>query len=502
MHDAAAKTVFLETMGCQMNVLDSELVAGVLREMGYAKTDAMAEADLVLFNTCSVRQHAEDKVYARLGALRDAKARRPNMVLGVIGCMAQRDAQGIRERMPHVDVLCGPGELERLPDLIAEVEATRRPATALAGTVESRRTGKLARAGEFDSLETLDLARRLQPEDSRVQAYIRVQRGCDKFCTYCVVPFTRGRERSRPPAHVVDEARMLAGAGIKEITLLGQTVNSYVHEEDGRAVGLGRLLEMLHEIDAIQRLRFVTNYPVDFSDDILRAMAELPKVCEYLHVPAQSGSDRILAAMKRGYTADEYLRFIDRARTMVPGLSVAGDFIVGFPGETDEDYAATVELAERVAYKSCFVFKYSPRPGTAGSRALPDDVPDKVKRERNNHLLSIQNGISLRQNREFIGNSVEILVEGRSKRQTGQDARQAVQTDDAERTVQLTGRTRGDRIVVFDGPMGLVGRLLAVEVTDATALTLFGRPHGRGSVVPGAGERISLERVAFQRGVT
>ena len=295
---------------------------------------------------------------------------------------------------------------------------------------------------------------------------------------------------------------MLAGAGIKEITLLGQTVNSYVHEEDGRAVGLGRLLEMLHEIDAIQRLRFVTNYPVDFSDDILRAMAELPKVCEYLHVPAQSGSDRILAAMKRGYTADEYLRFIDRARTMVPGLSVAGDFIVGFPGETDEDYAATVELAERVAYKSCFVFKYSPRPGTAGSRALPDDVPDKVKRERNNHLLSIQNGISLRQNREFIGNSVEILVEGRSKRQTGQDARQAVQTDDAERTVQLTGRTRGDRIVVFDGPMGLVGRLLAVEVTDATALTLFGRPHGRGSVVPGAGERISLERVAFQRGVT
>ena len=287
------KTVYLETMGCQMNVLDSELVLGQLRALGYEPIDDMTVADLVLLNTCSVRDHAEQKALSRLGALRKPKLARPEMVVGLIGCMAERDPDGIFAKMPHVDLVCGPGELNKIPALIEEVEARRTRAIALSQSL-SRRSTPLQRALEYDSVEALDLSRNPAPGEMGPQAYVRVQRGCDKFCTFCVVPFTRGAERSRPPSQIVDEARMLVDRGVKEVTLLGQTVNSYVNRENGRPLRFADLLARVAEVEGLERLRFVTNYPGDFTDDILEAVRDIPQVCVYLHLPVQSGSDAVV----------------------------------------------------------------------------------------------------------------------------------------------------------------------------------------------------------------
>lgn len=517
------RTYFVETFGCQMNVLDSELVDGQLRRRGMRPVDSPREADLVLFNTCSVRQHAEDKVLSRLGQLRRVKQRRPTLVLGVIGCMAQREKEGLFAKAPHVDLLCGPGELDRLAGLIDEVVERHARVAALAGSL-SRRTEVLQRALEYDSLEALDLSRTPAPGASVLQSYIRVQRGCDKFCTYCVVPFTRGPERSRPAAHIVEEARSLARRGCREVTLLGQTVNSYVHQEDGRPVTFARLLERVHEVEGIDRIRFVTSFPADWDEDIFRVMRDCPRVMPYLHIPAQSGSDRMLKAMRRGYTAAEYLRLMDAARRLVPNVALAGDFIVGFCGETQEDFARTVELVRRVEYQGLFVFKYSPRPGTSADRNLDDDVPDAVKAERNRELLAVQSEISLRQKRALVGQRVEVLVEGFSKvarrvqratpggaeepaRSGGADVVQESEQDrgsevlrgpgaharDASR--QLVGRSAGDLIVVFEGDAPMIGALVRVRVTGCSPLTLFGSVEEIVSPArDGAAERASPER--------
>lgn len=487
---------FLETFGCQMNVLDSQLVEGQLRARGLTPVTRTHEADVVLFNTCSVRQHAEDKVLSRLGELKRIKRQRPEVVIGVIGCMAEREKEGIFARAPHVDLLCGPGELNRLPALLDEVWRRHERVTALAGSL-SRRTEVLARALEYDSLEALDLSRAstLGSPESVLQSYIRVQRGCDKFCTYCVVPFTRGPERSRPPQHIVDEARMLAERGCREITLLGQTVNSYVHQEDGRAVPFARLLERVHAVEGIDRIRFVTSFPADWDEDIFRVMRDCPRIMPYLHIPAQSGSDRILKAMKRGYTVAEYCRLMDAARRYVPHIALAGDFIVGFCGETDDDFRRTVDLVRRVEYKSLFVFKYSPRPGTKADRNQADDVPAEVKQRRNHELLAVQADIGLRHRRRFVGRTVEVLVEGLSKigardrstspagfvQESEQDRGGEARTGHAtDRTclsahAQLVGRTPGDLICVFDAPQAYIGALVKIYVERATSLTLFGR---------------------------
>jgi len=480
------KTVYLETMGCQMNVLDSELVLGRLRALGYEPIAEMNEADVVLLNTCSVRDHAEQKVLSRLGALKKPKSRRPDMVVGVIGCMAERDPEGVFTEMPHVDLVCGPGELNKVPLLIEEVQATRERAIAVSQSF-SRKNTLLGRALEFDSVEALDQSRDPSPGESVVQSYIRVQRGCDKFCTFCVVPFTRGAERSRPPAQIVDEAKMLADRGAKEVTLLGQTVNSYLHPEDGRSVRFGELLERVSGVSGLERVRFVTSYPGDFTDDILEAMRDLPKVCEYLHIPAQSGSDAVLRRMRRQYAVSEYVELIDRAREYVPELAVAGDFIVGFCGETEEDHEATVSLIERCRYKNLFVFKYSTRPGTVADKRMADDVPESVKRMRNIELLALQERISAGVNRRMIGQEVELLVEGYSK--AAVKAQEAEQTRGEEvgwrRGDQLVGRTRQDQIVVFHGGPEQIGRLAKVRVTAATALTLHGElVGGEASVQP------------------
>lgn len=475
-------------MGCQMNVLDSELVMGQLHSMGYRPTDDMHAADVVLVNTCSVRDHAEAKVYSRLGALKKTKVRRPDMIVGVIGCMAERDPDGIIEKLPHVDLICGPGQLNQIPTLIGEVRHRRGKALALA-TNSSRKTNAAERSLiQYDSLEALDLSRSNTAPATLLQSYIRVQRGCDKFCTFCVVPFTRGPERSRSPHSLVEEARMLADRGCKEITLLGQTVNSYAHMEHKHCVRFCELLYRMNDVQGIERIRFVTSYPGDFGDDILEAMRDLPKVCEYLHIPAQSGADTVLRRMKRQYTVGQYVELISRAREYVPGLQLASDFIVGFCSETEDEYAQTVGLVEQIKYKNIFVFKYSPRPDTVADRHLPDDVPLTIKKQRNTELLKVQEHISLVQNQRMIGKTVQILVEGYSK--AAIKAQQAEQDRGEEVTwelsSQLVGRTRGDQIVVFSGDSALIGQMIWVTIVAVTPLTLHALIQDRKpAVVPG-----------------
>lgn len=473
--DVSRKTLYLETMGCQMNVLDSELVMGQLRALGYELTSKMAAADVVLINTCSVREHAEQKVLARLGALRKPKLSRPDMVVGVIGCMAERDPDGIFAKMPHVDLVCGPGELNKIPALIDEAQATRKPAIALAQSL-SRKSTPMQRALEYDSVEALDASREPASDQDVLQSYIRVQRGCDKFCTFCVVPFTRGPERSRPASHIIDEAKMLADRGAKEVTLVGQTVNSYVHQEDGKPVTFAELLSRLNDVPGLERIRFVTNYPGDFTDDILEAMRDLPKICEYLHIPVQSGSNAVLKRMRRQYSVEQYVDLIDRARDIVPGITVASDFIVGFCGETDEDHEASLRLIDRCRFKNVFVFKYSPRPGTVADKRDSDDVSEDVKRHRNVEMLARQQAISFEDNQRMIGQTVEVLIEGYSK--AAMKAQEAEQSRGEEvgwrRSDQLVGRTRGDQIVVFNGKSEHIGRFADVTIASATALTLHG----------------------------
>jgi tRNA-2-methylthio-N6-dimethylallyladenosine synthase len=512
------RKLYLETFGCQMNVLDSELVLGQLRAQGYQSTDDREQADLILYNTCSVREHAEQKVRSRLGELRQRKLDQPNLIIGVIGCMAERDGENIFVRFPEVDILCGPGELDKLPALVtnaesnaefrmrnAELNADSESSTphsafstlhstkqiALMGTA-TRRSSTLAAAE--DHLELLDLSRSISADEDRPQAYVRITRGCNKFCTYCVVPHTRGPEVHRPPANIIDEVKRLSDAGSIEVTLLGQTINHYAYRHgDGRTTTFADLLYQIHEaVPQLPRLRFVTSFPRDFSDEALMAMRDCPRICRYLHVPAQSGSDRILKAMNRGYTATQYLDFITRARSYMPDLSLASDFIVGFPTETDADFTATADLLRLGRFKNSFIFKYSPRPGTVAIERFPDDVPEATKRWRNRELLAIQSEVTAEGNREMIGRTVQVLVEGASKLvsrpaypsagggggavelgwEKGRSA--SVDANPVQPTGQLVGRTPGDQIVVFDGDAGLKGRLIQVRITGARNLTLFG----------------------------
>jgi tRNA-2-methylthio-N6-dimethylallyladenosine synthase len=548
------RTVYIETFGCQMNELDSELVTGQLRALGYRFTPEPDAADVVLYNTCSVREHAEQKVWSRLGELALRKREEPTLVVGVLGCLAERDGEALVKRMPVVDILCGPGELDKLPALLDNAVRTRESLAAEDAAGEgaerkekhlisarqvalqgnaSRRSATLAAAG--DSLELLDLSRSISAVDehnaAKRSAYVRITRGCNKFCTYCVVPFTRGAEVHRPPQHIIDECKRLADAGVIEITLLGQTVNHYRFEhgaavtvngltqpQKGRTYAGGHsrdpyagvntttfadLLARIHdEVPAIRRLRFVTSYPRDFGDDVLEVIRDHPRICRYLHVPGQSGSDRILKLMNRGYTVGEYVEFLDRARAYLHQpeidrpLMISGDFIVGFPTETDEDFEATVRLVERARYKNAFIFKYSPRPGTVAVERYPDDVPEAVKRERNNRLLAVQARISEEISREHVGKTLEVIVEGLSPRERKRRAKAGVAltvrgvpalgqsgcggaVQEAEDAPQLCGRTDGDVIVLFDAPAGrapesLVGEMVRVRVTGANGLSCFG----------------------------
>ncbi len=470
-----------------MNVLDSELVLGQLRGQGYQSTGSRDEADVIIYNTCSVREHAEQKVWSRLGELKDRKAADPNLIIGVIGCMAERDGVDIFRKFPQVDVLCGPGELDKLALLVHNAVVTasgprkRDRQVALMGAAV-RRFSTLEAAE--DHLELLDLSRSVSAEDEPAQAYVRITRGCNKFCTYCVVPYTRGPEVHRPPSNIIDEVKRLASAGVREVTLLGQTINHYAYKHgDGRTTGFADLLYQIHEATpTLARLRFVTSFPRDFTDEALQAMRDCDRICRYLHVPAQSGSDRILKLMNRGYTAGQYRDFIDRARSIIPDLALASDFIAGFPTETDEEFSQTVELLKYCRFKNSFIFKYSPRPGTTAIDRFKDDVPEATKRRRNQELLAIQGEICTANNADMLGKNVQVLVEGESKLvnkpaypssgnvELAWERRASVGFKDQ---VQMVGRTRGDQVVVFSGSAQLVGQLVDVEIVDAKNLTLF-----------------------------
>jgi tRNA-2-methylthio-N6-dimethylallyladenosine synthase len=477
-----AKKLFIETVGCQMNVLDSELVVGSLRRQGYQLTTEATEADVILFNTCSVRQHAEDKIYSALGTLRAHKLRHPSKILGVLGCMAQKDQELIRRRAPHVDIVCGTGQLARLPELIAEVERSGRPQLAL-----SLDRKEASRPEVEHSFESYDPLRDPSMRPSAFQAYVRIMIGCDKFCTYCIVPTVRGPEQSRHPEHIAAEVRQLAGAGCKEVTLLGQTVNSYQYAlGDGRRFRLSDLLARIHDTAGIERIKFVTNFPRDMSDDLLDAVRQLPKVCPYLHVPAQSGCNEVLKRMKRLYTVECYREMLARCRERVSGVAISSDFIVGFCGETEKSFERSCDLVARSGFKNSFIFKYSARPGTKADDLFADDVPEEVKKRRNNDLLAIQNQVSLADHLARVGHIVEVLVEGPSKA--------ALKQERTSGPIQLTGRTRTDHIVVFEGNERLIGQTVLVVVEEATAFTLFGTVVTGEQVMASPGNTSAVKR--------
>ena len=481
---AGGRRVFLETFGCQMNVLDSELVRSDLVAKGYTFVAEPDQADVVLYNTCSVRDLSEHKVLSRLGIQRRRKAHEPHVVIGLLGCMAERTGKDLARTMPDLDVVVGPSELDKLPLLLDDVVAARSQQVALSGHTD-RRARVEDRA--MDTLEALDRGRFTDPDQGSAQAYVRITRGCNKFCSFCVVPYTRGPEVHRAPDDIVDEVRRLVERGVREVTLLGQTINHYAVGDTSFAALLRRVHD---EVPDLARLRFLTSYPRDFTDEALDVMASSERMCRFLHIPAQHGNDAVLRRMNRGYTRADYLDLVRRARARMPDVAIVGDMIVGFPGETDADFADSLSLLDEVRYKTVYVFKYSPRPGTVADRRDDDDVPDEIKRARNNTMLAHQHAISLSHHDAMKGDVHEVLVEGIAKIDPAARAAQGgAEIDDgalvalrrrsvldarSERTVRLSARTRGDHIVSLDGPASLVGRIVQARITDATALSLSG----------------------------
>ncbi|MBM3535465.1 MAG: tRNA (N6-isopentenyl adenosine(37)-C2)-methylthiotransferase MiaB [Alphaproteobacteria bacterium] len=439
-----AKKLFVRTYGCQMNVYDSARMADVLAPLGYAQADAPDGADMVILNTCHIREKASEKTFSELGRLnllkQERRAAGGDLTIAVAGCVAQAEGAEILARAPYVDIVVGPQSYHRLPELIAR----------------AARAGGQVLATDFPAEPKFDHL----PEDGAApgpQAFLSVQEGCDKFCTFCVVPYTRGAEYSRPVAAIVAEADRLARQGALEITLLGQNVNAFHGEgPDGRAWGLGRLIRRIAEIDGIERLRYTTSHPADLDEALIEAHRDVARLMPFLHLPVQSGSDRILAAMNRRHTAADYLRSIDRLRRARPDIALSSDFIVGFPGETEAEFAATLDLAERVGFAQAYSFKYSPRPGTPAA-SMEDRVSEEEKAERLERLREVLERHRLAFNRRSVGRTVDVLVE-RSGRKPG----------------QLIGRTPYLQAIHFDGPARLIGRILSVEVDSAHGISLGG----------------------------
>ena len=434
--------VHLKTFGCQMNEYDSARMADVLRESGgYEPTDDPVQADLLLLNTCSVREKAQEKVFSLLGQWRLLKQSRPEVIIGVGGCVASQEGEGITERAPFVDLGFGPQTLHRLPEMIAAVKHDGRAVVDVS----------------FPEIEKFD--RLPEPRATGATAFVSIMEGCSKYCTFCVVPYTRGEEVSRPLAQVMEEVRRLAAQGVSEVTLLGQNVNAYRGPLDGGgAADLAALIYHVAAVPGVERIRFTTSHPLEFRDSLVEAYRDVPKLASYLHLPVQSGSDRVLALMKRGHTALEYKQKIRRLREARPGISVSSDFIVGFPGETERDFEATLELIADVGFDQSYSFIYSRRPGTPAA-ALPDDVTHDEKQRRLERLQALVDAQALAISRGMVGSRQRILVERPSRR----DAR------------QLAGRTENNRWVNFDGPPSLIGRYADVTITEALPNSLRGR---------------------------
>ncbi|WP_218154495.1 tRNA (N6-isopentenyl adenosine(37)-C2)-methylthiotransferase MiaB [Prevotella sp. tf2-5] len=429
------KKLYIETYGCQMNVADSEVVASVMQMAGYETTDSIDEADAVFLNTCSVRDNAEQKIYHRLDAL-DAIKRKRGLIIGVLGCMAERVKDDLLEHH-HCDLVAGPDAYLSLPDLMAQAE-----------------TGHKAMNIELSTSETYKDVVPQRLHGARIGGFVSIMRGCNNFCHYCIVPYTRGRERSRDVESILREVRDLRDRGFKEVTLLGQNVNSYQAPD----TDFPALLRKVAEEAPQMRVRFTTSHPKDMSDETLRVIAEMPNVCKHIHLPVQSGSDRILKLMNRKYTREWYLDRVAAIRRIIPDCGLSTDIFVGYHSETEEDHQLSLDLMREVGYDSAFMFKYSERPGTYASKHLPDDVPEEEKIRRLNELIALQTEISAQQNKKDEGKEFDVLVEGFSKR-----SRQ-----------QLCGRTEQNKMVVFDKGSHHIGETVRVRITNSTSATLFG----------------------------
>lgn len=434
------RKLYIETYGCQMNVADSEVVLAILQEEGFRHTADAAGADVILVNTCSIRDNAEQRIWSRLRELCALRKGRHGVLIGLIGCMAGRLREELIER-GGVDLVAGPDAYRDLPRLLRSAE-------------EGCPAVNVLLSGEETYAEVAPV--RLDPNG--VSAFVSIMRGCDNFCSYCVVPHTRGRERSRDPRTILAEARSLFEAGYREVTLLGQNVNSYRWASEAGAVGFPTLLSSVAAISPLLRVRFATSHPKDLSDELLHTIARHENICRAIHLPAQSGSSRLLRAMNRRYTREWYLGRIDAIRRIVPGCAISTDLIAGFCGETEEDHAMTLSLMEAVGYESAFMFNYSERPDTRAARTMKDDVPDAVKTVRLTQIIDLQNELSLRSNRRDVGSEFEVLVEGVSKRSKQ----------------RLFGRTTTNKVVVFDRGDAVVGEYVRVRITDCSSATLQG----------------------------
>ncbi|WP_337625774.1 tRNA (N6-isopentenyl adenosine(37)-C2)-methylthiotransferase MiaB [Phocaeicola sp.] len=435
------KKLFIETYGCQMNVADSEVVASIMQMAGYTPCDTLDEADAVFMNTCSIRDNAEQKILNRLEFFHALRKKRKHLIVGVLGCMAERVKEDLITNH-HVDLVAGPDAYLALPDLIASVEAGEKAINVELSTTETYRDVIPSRIC-----------------GNRISGYVSIMRGCNNFCHYCIVPYTRGRERSRDVASILNEVNDLRQKGYKEVTLLGQNVNSYRFEqEDGSVITFPILLRTVAEAIPDMRVRFTTSHPKDMSDETLHVIAEVPNVCKHIHLPVQSGSSRILKLMNRKYTREWYLERVAAIRRIIPDCGLSTDIFSGFHSETEEDHQMSLSLMRECAYDSAFMFKYSERPGTYASKLLPDDVPEEVKIRRLNELIELQNQLSAESNAKDVGKTFEVLVEGVSKRSKE----------------QLFGRTEQNKVVVFDRGMHRIGDFVKVRITDSSSATLKG----------------------------
>ncbi|MES9832638.1 MAG: tRNA (N6-isopentenyl adenosine(37)-C2)-methylthiotransferase MiaB [Candidatus Thiodiazotropha sp. DIVDIV] len=441
-----AGKLYIKTFGCQMNEYDSSRMADGLRvAAGLELTDDPEQADVLLLNTCSIREKAQEKVFSQLGRWRPWKERNPALVIGVGGCVASQEGEAIRERAPYVDLVFGPQTLHRLPEMVQQVRRERQPMVDVS----------------FPEIEKFD--RLPEPKADGPTAYVSIMEGCSKYCTYCVVPFTRGEEISRPFDDVIAEVVGLVGQGVREIHLLGQNVNAYRGEmHDGELADLALLIEFVAAIDGVERIRFTTSHPLEFSDRLIDVYAQVPELVSFLHLPVQSGSDHVLAMMKRGHMVLEYKAKIARLRKVRPDITISSDFIVGFPGETEEDFEQTLQLIEEVGFDHSYSFIYSRRPGTPASD-LPDDLSLEVKQKRLERLQQLINTQAQSISRQMVGTTQCILVERPAKKNPA----------------QLAGRTENNRVVNFDGPADLIGQFVEVRITEALPNSLRGEWSGR-----------------------
>ena len=437
----AGRKLFIETYGCQMNVGDSEIVVSIMQREGYVYTERLDEADVILINTCSIRDNAEQRIWGRLAEMKRYRRAKPGLVVGIIGCMAERLKERLLDGPTGVDVVAGPDAYRDLPHLVREAEAGGKGVNVLLSTEET-----------YAEIAPVRLDR------NGVSAFVAIMRGCNNFCSYCVVPYTRGRERSRDPQTIVDEARTLFGNGYREVTLLGQNVNSYRAGE----VDFPELLRRVAAISPLLRVRFATSHPKDMSDRLLEVMAATPNICRAIHLPAQSGATSMLERMNRRYTREWYLGRVAAIRRLMPDCAITTDLIAGFSGETEEEHLQTLSLMREVGYDFAYMFKYSERPGTFAQKHLPDDVPDGVKSRRLQEIIALQNELGHASNLRDVGREFEVLVEGESRR----DAK------------QLSGRTSQNKVVVFDRGTHRVGDYVRVRITGCTPATLFGEEIG------------------------